>query len=64
MIKLDINERVHYCGFLEWMTKYVGKSGIDWDYVIEDGGTLNLGLVVGVQVFDPKKELLVSMRWS
>lgn len=64
MIKLDVKHRGYYHGFLEWMNTHVGEPGIDWDYVTEDAGPLNIGLVVGVRVFDPKKELLVSMRWS
>ena len=64
MISLDVKERGYYHGFLEWMTKYIGEPGIDWEYITQDVGPYNLGLVVGVRVYDPKKELLVSMRWS
>lgn len=64
MVRLDVKERGHYAGFLEWMIQNIGKPGIDWEYVTQDVGPYNLGLVVGVTVVDPKKELLASMRWS
>ena len=65
MIKLDVKQRDHYHGFLEWMIQNVGQPEIDWEYVTQDMvGTYNLGLVVGVKVFDPQKELLTIMRWS
>ena len=57
MVRLNVKERGFYVGFAEWMIQYVGQRGIDWEFIIQE-------TEMGVTVSDPKKELLVTMRWS
>lgn len=64
MIRLDRKERGHYVGFIEWMNQNIGVSYVDWEYVMEDADNSGYGVVVGVKISDPQKELLAIMRWS
>jgi hypothetical protein len=64
MIKMGLKQSGHYTGLHEWMLQYVGQPGVDWEYVTEDISPYNIGLMIGIKVYDPQKELLVTLRWS
>lgn len=63
-IPIDFKESNHYTGLLDWMKIHVGEAYVDWDYVMEDVYNSGYGVVVGIKIFDPQKELLAIMRWS
>ena len=64
IIRLDSKERNHYTGLLDWMKTHVGEAYVDWEYVMEDVHNSGYGVVVGIKILDPQKELLAIMRWS